>query len=75
VLANNSTNINKITITSPQTKEHKKIMTYDFGNPGSGLGQALICGRINWTETISVVFIHCTGVDLEAIKSWHCLSK
>jgi hypothetical protein len=32
---------------SPQIIEHKKITTYDIGNPGPGLGQALKCSRIN----------------------------
>jgi hypothetical protein len=31
---------------SNKLTEHKQTMTYDVGNPGSGLGQAQNCGGI-----------------------------
>ena len=46
MLVNNTTNINKNQHFSPQTIKHKKILTYDIGNPDSGLGQAQKCGEI-----------------------------
>ena len=48
-MINNSININKTSNHfSRQTNEHtKKLMTYDAGNPDSGMIQAQTCGGLN----------------------------
>jgi hypothetical protein len=49
----NSININKTNNhLSSWLTEHKKIKTYDVGNPGPGLGQAHKCGRVLEQQTI-----------------------
>jgi hypothetical protein len=51
-MANNFTPISTKQTTTSHVKplNTKKIMTYDIGNPGHGLGQSQKCGRIklNW---------------------------
>jgi hypothetical protein len=38
--------------------EHKKTMTYDLGNSGSGLGQAQKCGSVSTkSQSITCMFI------------------
>jgi hypothetical protein len=52
-MVNNSTNINKTTITSHlKPLNTKKTMTYRFGNPSSGLRQAHKCGRVKLVNGI-----------------------
>jgi hypothetical protein len=61
MMVNNSTNINKINNhLSSLLTEHKKNMTYDVGNPDSGIGQAQKCGGVkpvNGIPTLPLLII------------------
>ena len=52
IIVNNSNNINKTNNQLSSERTNKKTMTYDVGNPGTGLGQVQKCGRIKLVNGI-----------------------
>jgi len=54
-MVNNSTNIIKTNLSSQLSEHNKKTTTYDNGNPGSGLGQAQICGRVKLVNGLPII--------------------
>ena len=55
-----ATYIDKTTITAhPSSLNTKNTITYDFGNPGPGFGQAQKCGRVKPTVNTYSILLHC----------------
>ena len=62
-MAINSTNNNKTKNRLP-----KKIMTYDIGNPGPGLGQTLTCGGVKSINGIQTHHVHIIFIVLNHVN-------